>query len=83
MDTDPVTKTTMALHFLRLLKGDFFNVFIYELLFTWVFICCCCNLMIFLNEWSECVMSILGTTNIPRANVLTLSNKVALYCTVS
>ena len=27
-----------------------------------MFVCCCCNLMIF-YDWRECVMSVLGTTN--------------------
>ena len=27
-------------------------------------------------DWTECVMSVLGTTKIPRAIVLTLGNKV-------
>ena len=32
-------------------------------------------------NWSECVMSVLGHKNIPRAvSVLTLGNKVILYC---
>ena len=38
-----------------------FHVAIYERLFTWMFICCCCNLMMF-YDWSEYVMSALGTT---------------------
>ena len=40
-------------------------------------VCCCCNLMKF-YDWRECVMNALGTTNIPRAVVLTLGNKVVL-----
>ena len=40
-------------------------------LFTRMFICC----------WSECVMSVLGTQNIPRAiSVLILGSQVVLYC---
>ena len=31
------------------------------------------------HDWSECVMSVAGTQNIPRAMVLTLGNKVILY----
>ena len=49
-----------------------FHVFIYEWLFTRMFICCC-NLMFY--DWSECVMSVLGTTK----HLLTLGNKVILY----
>ena len=35
-------------------------------------------------DWREYVMSVLGTTNIPSATVLTLGNKVVglLYCIV-
>ena len=43
-----------------------------------MFAVCCCNLIKF-YDWRECVMSALGTTNIPRAVVLTLGNKVVLY----
>ena len=39
----------------------FFFLIIYERLFKRMFVCCCCNLMMFYN-WSECVMSVLGTT---------------------
>ena len=31
-------------------------------------------------DWCECVMSILGTTKHSSATVLTLGNKVVLYC---
>ena len=57
------------------------HVFIYEWLFTWMFVCCCCNLMMF-YDWCECVMSVLGTTKHSSAIVLTLGNKVILYCIV-
>ena len=43
-------------------------------LFTWMFVCGCCNLMMF-YDWCECVMSVLGTTKHS-----TLGNKVVLYC---
>ena len=57
------------------------HVFIYECLFTWMFVCCCCNLMMF-YDWCECVMSALGTTKHSSASILTLGNKVILYCIV-
>ena len=49
------------MHSLMPVVNWIFHVFIYELLFTWMFVCCCCNLMMF-YDWSECVMSVLGTT---------------------
>ena len=55
-----------------------FHVFIYECLFTWMFVCCRCSLMMF-YDWCECVMSVLGTTKHSSATVLTLGNKVTLY----
>ena len=55
-----------------------FHVFIYEWLFTRMFVCCCCNLMFY--EWSECVIVYLAPENIPHAIVMTLGNKVILYC---
>ena len=30
-------------------------------IFTWMFVCCRCSLMMF-YDWCECVMSVLGTT---------------------
>ena len=36
------------------------HVFIYERIFTWMSVCCCCNLIFY--DRSECVMSVLGTT---------------------
>ena len=40
---------------------------------------CCCNLMFY--DWSESVMSFLVPQTIPREiSVLTLGNKVILYC---
>ena len=47
-------------------------------LFTWMFLCCCCNLMMF-YDWCERVMSVLGTAKNPSATVLVLGNKVILY----
>ena len=44
-------------------------LFIYEWLFTWMFICCCCNLMMF-YDWSECTMSVLGTTKHSSCNCI-------------
>ena len=47
-----------------------------------MFVCCCSNLMMF-YDWTECVMNVVAPRNIPRAIVLTLSNKVVLlYCIV-
>ena len=57
------------------------HVFIYEWLFTWMFVCCCCNLMMF-YDWCECVMNVLGTKKYSSAIVLTLGNNVILYCIV-
>ena len=37
--------------------------------FTWMFICCCCNLMMF-YDWSECVMSVLGITKHSSCNCI-------------
>ena len=42
----------------------------------------CCNLMMF-HDWSECVMSALGTAKYSsraHATVPTLDNKVVLHC---
>ena len=53
------------------------HVFIRELIFTRVFVCCCCNLMMFMtgvNVW----WVYLCHKNIPRAIVLMLGNKVVL-----
>ena len=30
--------------------------------FTWMFVCCCCSLMIFYDSY-DCVMSVIGTMN--------------------
>ena len=35
--------------------------------FTWMFICCYCNLIMF-YDWSECVMNVLGTTKYSSCN---------------
>ena len=43
------------------------TVFIYEWLFTKMFICCC-NLMF--HDWSECVISVLGTTKHSSCNCI-------------
>ena len=56
--------------------GFFMSLSVNDLLPT------CCNLMMF-YDWSECVMSALGTakhSSRARAVVLTLDNKVVLYC---
>ena len=65
--------------FAQLDASGIFHVFIYEWLFTRMFIYCCCNLMFY--DWNECVMSVLGTTkHFSRAiSLLTLGNKVILY----
>ena len=39
--------------FMYLIMNDFYE--------TWMFVCCCCNLMTF-YDLSECVMNVLGTT---------------------
>ena len=55
------------------------HVFIYEWLFTWLFVCCCCNqwcFMIGVSVW----WVYLAPENIPSATVLTLGNEVVLYC---
>ena len=62
--------------------GLFMCLFVND--FFYLDVCCCCHLMMF-YDWRECVMSVLGTkktttTNIPRAIVLTLGNKVVMYC---
>ena len=39
-----------------------FRVFIHlGMTFTWMLVCCCCYLMMF-SDWSDCVMSVFGTT---------------------
>ena len=56
------------------------RVFICEWPFTQMFICCCCNSMMF-YDWHECVMSVPGLQkNTPKAIALTLGNKVVWYC---
>ena len=62
-----------------------FHVFIYEWLFTIMFVCCCCNLMFY--DWSEYVMSVFGTTKHSSCNcVRHLAIKlccIILYCKTS
>ena len=53
-----------------------FHVLICEWLFTWMFICYCCNLVMF-YDWSECVMSVLGTTKHSSCN---WHLAIKLYC---
>ena len=53
----------------------------YGWLYTWTFVCCCCNSVMF-YDWCECVVSVLGTTKHSSATVLTLGKKVILYCIV-
>ena len=44
-----------------LMPVGFFHVFITNDFFTWMFICCCWNLIMF-YDWRECVMGVLDTT---------------------
>ena len=50
------------------------------LLFNWMFVCCCCDLMMF-YDWCECVMNVLGTTKHSLRNCNnTWQSSCIVYC---
>ena len=62
--------------------GFFMFLSMNDISFTRMLICCCCNLMFY--DWSECVMSVLGTTKHSSCNCIDTWQKsyFVLYCTV-